>query len=173
MTMISMNIVYISFLQIIKLLFFIGRIVKIHFFEKSLSRFMNCRKYFNGFMFQVRSLQIIRFLSVCYTYVICISISHPFPHSLTHSLTNFILRISCHRDQKTLNQSSSFLYASSILALPNFLCVNTLLVFLKLLSLMTIFICVFVIVMHSETIVYMDSIQRGCYINVSYCCCCY
>ena len=100
----------------------------------------------------------------------------PFPsltHQLTYSLTNFILRISCHRDQKTLNQSSSFLYASSILALPNFLCVNTLLVFLKLLSLMTIFICVVVIVMHSETIFHMVSIQRGCYFNVSYCCCCY
>ena len=120
-----------------------------------------------------RSFVFFPSLFYVYTYVICISLSHPFPHSLTHSLTNFILRISCHRDQKALNQSSSDLYASSILALPNFLCVNTLLVFLKLLSLMTIFICVVVIVMHSETIVYMDSIQRGCYINVPYCCCCY
>ena len=49
-------------------------------------------------------------------------ISHPFPYSLTHWLTKVTIRMSRHRDQKTLNQSLwTYLCISGILALPSLL----------------------------------------------------
>ena len=47
-----------------------------------------------------------------------ISISHTFPHSLTHSLTNVTLRTARNRKYEPV---STVLYASSILTLPSFL----------------------------------------------------